>query len=76
MSNYSLNEAQARGQQGYAVFFVLLVVAGIIFAAFHAYKPEPTAKDDTCAATLASLGSEAPTGREYRALQQICRSVR
>ena len=76
MSSYSLNEAQARGQQGCAVFFVLLVVAGIIFAAFNAYRPKPTAKDDTCAATLAALGSEAPTGREYRVLQQICRSVR
>ena len=76
MSSYSLNEAQAQGQQGYAVFFVLLVMAGIIFAAFNAYKPKTTAKDDTCAATLAALGSEAPTGREYRALQQICRSVR
>ena len=76
MSSYSLNEARARGQQGYAVFFVLLVMAGIIFAAFNAYKPKPTAKDDTCAATLAALGSEAPTGREYRVLQQVCRSVR
>lgn len=76
MTSYSLNEAQERSQQGYAVFFVLLVAAGIIFAAFNAYKPEPTAKEQSCAATLAALGSEAPTGREYRALQQICRSVR
>lgn len=76
MSSYSLNEAQARGQQGYAVLFVLLVVFGIIFAAFNAYKPEPSAKEQSCAATLAALGSEAPTGREYRALQQICRSAR
>lgn len=46
MSSYSLEEAQARGQQGYAVFFVLLVAAVIIVMAFNAYKPTPDAYNE------------------------------
>lgn len=73
MSSYSLEQAAARGGQAGNVLatVVMLVIGLFLFAMCSQPKAE-----QSCAATLASLGSEAPTGREYRALQQICRSVR